>query len=392
MVGQGIKYGVVLVLPKGGIPNAIFWSMYVQIPLFSVILFSLCMLLHGELYRLRPSARSLTSFYIGVSGGGALGGIFVALIAPRIFSEYLEVQSGYALAGGLLFLLWRRDETSWIGRGKPGWRAPLAVAVGVAALALGFLGGLDDPDGLLHKERNFFGVHRVIAWEIDTPNRARHVLRHGTTVHGAQLLSDEYRRRPLAYYGIPTGIGLLMQQRDPNRAHNVGIVGMGAGSLAAYARKGDRYRFYEIDPSVIEIANNEEYFTFLKDSRGRVEVIPGDGRLSLEAELGRGSPQNFDVLVIDAFSSDAIPFHLLTVEAFSVYKAHLARDGLLAVHVSNRHFKLAPIIYRAGSEIGLSAISLDKIRMGFSTRREIFSEFIESSRGKSIHPIARGTC
>jgi spermidine synthase len=155
-----------------------------------------------------------------------------------------------------------------------------------------------------------------------------------------------------------------MHQRDPNRAHNVGIVGMGAGSLAAYARKGDRYRFYEIDPSVIEIANNEEYFTFLKDSRGRVEVIPGDGRLSLEAELGRGSPQNFDVLVIDAFSSDAIPFHLLTVEAFSVYKAHLARDGLLAVHVSNRHFKLAPIIYRAGSEIGLSAISLDNLAFG----------------------------
>ena len=364
LVGLAIEYGLVLLVPKEGPASVIFWSMFVQIPVLSMILFSLCMLLHGELYRLRPSARSLTSFYIGVSGGGALGGIFVALIAPRIFSEYLEVQTGYALAGLLLFMLWRKDETSWIGRGQPGWRPLLVVTSGVAALALGVLGSLDDPEGLLHKERNFFGIHRVIEWEADVPGRHRHVLRHGTTLHGAQIMTDEYRRRPIAYFGIPTGIGLLMHQRDPERGVKVGIVGMGAGSLAAYARPGDRFRFYEIDPAVIEIAKNQDFFTFLKESRGTVDVVPGDGRLSLEAELRAGPPQGFDILVIDAFSSDAIPFHLLTLEAFRLYHAHLAPGGFLAFHISNRHFDLAPIIYRAGSEIGLTALNLENMAFG----------------------------
>jgi spermidine synthase len=155
-----------------------------------------------------------------------------------------------------------------------------------------------------------------------------------------------------------------MHQRDPERGVKVGIVGMGAGSLAAYARPGDRFRFYEIDPSVIEIAKNQDFFTYLKESRGVVDVVPGDGRLSLEAEFEGGSPQGFDILVIDAFSSDAIPFHLLTLEAVKLYQAHLAPGGFLAVHVSNRHFDLAPIIYRAGSEIGLTALSLDNMAFG----------------------------
>ena len=241
-------------IPKDGAASALFWSMFVQIPVLSMILFSLCMLLHGELYRLRPSARSLTSFYIGVSGGGALGGIFVALVAPRIFSEYLEVQTGYALAGILLFMLWRRDGASWIGHGQPGWRPWLVALSGVAALGLGVLGSLDDPDGLLHKERNFLGILRILEWEADNPERHRRVLRHGTTVHGAQVMAEKYRRRPISYYGIPTGIGLLMQQRDPEKGVMVGVVGMGTGSLVAYARPGDRFRFYEIDPAVIELS------------------------------------------------------------------------------------------------------------------------------------------
>ena len=358
------KYGLVLFLPSASIPSAIFWSMWIQVPLFGLVLFSLSMLLHGELYRLRPPPRSLTSFYIGVSGGGALGGLFVGLLAPWLFSDYLEIHVGYALTFILLFILFRRDEGSWLHISQPGWRAATVGTLCTLLLSASVLAALDEPHGLLHKERNFFGVHRVIEWETEKPDWARRILRHGTTVHGAQLLAEKYKRRPISYYGVPTGIGLIMGKGVRPGPLKIGIVGMGAGSLAAYGKPDHQIRFYEIDPSVIRIAKDDQYFTFLRDSPAIVEIIPGDARLSLEAEMNRGELQSFDLLVVDAFSSDAIPFHLMTLEAFALYLEHLAPDGLIAIHVSNRHFELAPVLYKVASALGLSALNIDSPGLG----------------------------
>ncbi len=178
--------------------------------------------------------------------------------------------------------------------------------------------------------------------------RGRRVLRHGTTIHGAQLLGPGYRHRPISYYGVSTGIGLVMAQRGQGHPLEIGIVGMGAGSLAAYGEAGDRIRFYEIDPSVVGFAGRDGYFTFLEDSQASIEIIPGDGRLSLQRELDRGQRNRFDLLVIDAFSSDSIPFHLMTREAYALFLEHLKPSGLIAVHASSRHFNLEPILYRVG--------------------------------------------
>ncbi|MDG2334995.1 MAG: fused MFS/spermidine synthase [Myxococcota bacterium] len=364
LVSLLIKYGLVLLLPTGSIPSAIFWSMFVQVPLFGLVLFSLSMLLHGELYRLRPPPRRLTSFYIGISGGGALGGLFVGLAAPNIFNDYFELHVGYSLAFILLFIVLRRDESSWISRDKRPWRATLVAAFFSAILLVSTAGTLDEFPGLLLKERNFFGIHRVIEWDSENPERARRVLRHGTTVHGAQLLAEQFRKRPISYYGVPTGIGLSMRENSRSKPMKIGIVGMGAGSLAAYGQKGDLIRFYEIDPTVIEIASDGNFFSFLSDTPADIEIIQGDARLSLERELASGDQQAFNLLVIDAFSSDSIPFHLMTLEAFQVYREHLAPEGIIAIHVSNRHFRLGPVLYKVAEALALSALNVDSPGMG----------------------------
>jgi hypothetical protein len=203
-------------------------------------------------------------------------------------------------------------------------------------------------------ERNFFGILRVIESEGATPFV---VLRHGTTRHGLQYRRPDLKARPTAYYGETTGIGLVLAERT--RASrpplSLGVVGLGVGTLAAWGRAGDRIVFYEIDPEVVHIARDSGHFSYLADSAAALELVIGDARLSLEAELARGAPRAFDVLVLDAFSSDAVPLHLLTAEAFRTYAAHLAPGGLLAVHVSNRSFDLTHPVARLGSAVGLHA-------------------------------------
>ena len=197
---------------------------------------------------------------------------------------------------------------------------------------------------MLLKQRTFFGVLRV--YQLETGVNEQHQLLSGTTLHGVQFPGSA--RRPTSYYGELTGIGLALAQRASNEPSTIGVVGLGIGTLAAYGRPGDRFRFYEIDPAVIEIARNPRYFTYLVNSPAEVEIVEGDGRVSPPSELERGGAARFDYLIIDAFSSDAIPMHLLTREAFEVYAKVLAAKGLLAIHTSSRRLDLTPLVARLG--------------------------------------------
>jgi hypothetical protein len=211
--------------------------------------------------------------------------------------------------------------------------------------------------------RNFYGVVQVVK-EIETETNALVLsLRHGRILHGLQYLEGPRRHKPSAYYHPRTGIGLAILQhprRQNSEAMHIGVIGLGAGMLAAYGRAGDRLRFYEINPQVIRLAASADApFTYVRDTAARVVVVAGDARLTLEAELGHGGPQGFDVLAVDAFSSDSIPVHLLTREAVALYLAHLAPDGVLAIHVSNRYLDLVPIVWRIGRELELATAVIE---------------------------------
>jgi spermidine synthase len=333
-----------------------------QAVLFSLGLFAACMLLHGELHRLRPAREKLTAFYLCISGGGALGGLFVGLVAPQLFDDYLELSFG-ALAALVAFYAARRlDPKGWLHA-----RDLRVVWVGAAGLLAAGAAGLAvtraDVPGVLHQERSFFGVLRVIDVAPEDPRRHRTTLRSGTTIHGAQLRHPKARRLPSTYYGELTGIGMLLRQLPEDRPARVGTIGLGIGTVASYGRPGDRYRFYEIDPQVITLANDEKYFSYLADSPAEIEIVTGDARLSLESEMESDPDARFDVLIVDAFSSDAIPVHLLTLEAFRLYRAHLGESGVLALHLSNLYLDLPPVALRLCAETGLHALEVRNVLM-----------------------------
>jgi hypothetical protein len=333
-------------------------SIYGQIALYSFALFGACMLAHGELYRLRPAPESLTRYYLCVSGGGALGGLFVGIAAPRIFSGCYELSIALGACWLLVLAAWWRDPASLLFAGRPRWAwGGLALLSAVVLGVLGFRVGAPRPDVLL-QERNFFGVLRVFEFESDNPLRRRLALRSGTTLHGIQFTHPEMRARPLLYYGSLTGVDFVMRQRDERTPSKVGVIGLGAGTLAAFGREGDRFLFYEIDPDVTRIARDEGYFSYLGDSAADVSIIHGDARLSLESQLREGGPQGFDLLVIDAFSSDSIPIHLLTTEAFQLYDRHLRRGGALAANVASVHLRLTPLVFRLGASVGMHAVEI----------------------------------
>jgi spermidine synthase len=331
-------------------------SIYGQIATHSLLLFGVSMVLHGELYRLRPPAQKLTSFYLCVSGGGALGGVFVGVVAPRVFDAYHEFPLGLGCAGVLLMLACGVDTRSILHFGAPRWRWALVAPAALAGLVVIALVAVRQPEEMIHGERNFFGVLRVYEKRADDPQTTYNSLTHGNTLHGVQFLHPEMRKIPTRYFGRGTGIAAALASRPSDVPTHVGIVGLGAGTLAAYGRKGDRFRFYELDPDVIRLAMNKTFFSYLSDSAAKIALVPGDARLSLRAELGAGNPQKFDVLVLDAFSSDSIPVHLLTLEAFALFAEHLRQGGLIAAHVSNRHLELAPLVMRMGQRLGMQAV------------------------------------
>jgi hypothetical protein len=329
----------------------------VLLPLYCGGLFVCCMFCHGELARRKPDRSRdpshLTGFYLMCALGGALGAVFVALIAPHVFRGYYELQVSLAACAVLVLVVNYRDPAGqfYKGRWQPAWIVLVAVAVAIVA-SLGVTIEEQGKDAQLTL-RNFYGVLRVVDAS-DTAagqNSARYrALMNGTIKHGMQFLAPELRRRPTSYYGSNSGIGVALKSAGRRGPLRVGVIGLGAGTIAAYGRTGDRYTFYEINPLDVEVANQQ--FTFLRDSEASIEITLGDARLSLERE----PPQQFDVLAVDAFSGDSIPVHLLTRQAFELYFRHLKADGVLAVHVSNQFLDLQPVVEAAASSLHKQAL------------------------------------
>ncbi len=346
-----------------------------QVAAFAVTLFSGCLVCHGELYRLRPDPSRLTGFYLTVAAGGALGGLFVGVLAPLLFKGYWEYPLGLLLCGALLVVVLARDPKTQVARSL----AVLAVAGALwLALALAFV--LPIKQGLesaVMTSRSFYGVLRVREELPGDPSWHLRSLTHGRIQHGFQYLEPGKRRQPTAYYGEESGVGRAIRSH-PRRAAGeplrIGVVGLGVGTLAAYTTAADAIRFYEINPDVVALSRGvDPTFSFLADAPGRVDVVEGDARLSLERELARGEPGRFDILALDAFSSDAVPVHLLTAEAMAVYLAHLRDDdGILAFHVSNRHVRLQPVLLAAARNSGLAAVEVDADPPGHANRRSVW--------------------
>ncbi|HTT63083.1 MAG TPA: fused MFS/spermidine synthase [Bryobacteraceae bacterium] len=325
----------------------------VMVPFFAAGLFICCMVCHGELARLKPHPSRLTFFYVMIALGGALGGVFVALIAPHVFSGFYELPAGLVACACVVLAVLRADPESGLGGS---WIRPAPVGAALLTLAVAaYLGFIihERRDDARVMVRNFYGGLRVldqVAEQSDDPVRR---LMHGTITHGEQYLNPAFQNRPTTYYGPNSGVGRAIRQDEESGPVRVGVIGLGTGTLAAYGRAGDYFRFYEINPLVVRLARSE--FTFLKICRARLNVMLGDARLSLERE----PPEHFNVLVVDAFSGDAIPVHLLTSEAFELYFRHLQPDGVLAVHVSNKHLNLIPVVRLVAASLAKEARLVD---------------------------------
>jgi MFS family permease/SAM-dependent methyltransferase len=362
-------FGIALVVALGQTCWLLDKGIYVELPLqilsYSFTLFICCMIGNGELVRLKPAPRHLTSFYLMMSAGGALGGIFVSLIAPHIFAGYWEFHIG--LVGTALFFLivLFRGQAGRLYSGHPRWAWAL-LGLGLAALitALG-----SQIQGVLKNtiamKRNFFGTLKIMDENPMNPLEHRIVMMHGRIEHGYQFRVPDKRYWPTSYFGPNSGAGIAIRfhprRLDPAQRHlRIGIVGLGTGTLAAYGEEGDYLRFYEINPDVIQLC--DKYFSYRKDTAAKVDIVPGDARISMEREIGRQQPGNYDVLAIDAFSSDAIPIHLLTRECYLDYWRHLKKDGILALHISSRYFNLGPVIRSLAEldkESGMQALLIE---------------------------------
>ena len=314
-------------------------AIQVSIPIFLAGLFVCCMFCHGELNRTRPAAHYLTGFYLSIAAGGAAGAIFVGLIAPHIFSGVYELPVTLLITAGLAVAI------TWADGRWPVRALWIAVSACMAIVLVKNVAAYRT--SALSLRRSFYGSLRVVQ---SHPGPLEHrTLFHGVITHGEQYLLPPLRSRPTTYYGPDSGIGIVLREcfSGPKR---VGIVGLGVGTIAAYGQPGDTFRFYEINPQVIDAA--ESLFFYLRETRARVEIVTGDARLSLERETAA----QFDVLALDAFSGDAIPVHLLTQEALALYLKHLKPDGVLAFHVSNDYLDLAPVLRELAKGIGYEAV------------------------------------
>jgi SAM-dependent methyltransferase len=299
-----------------------------------------CMFCHGELARLRPAPHHLTRFYLMVSLGGALGAFLVGIVVPVVLPAHFELALGLVACAALL--AWQ------VRRGGRVFGA-LALATAVVTIGCAIWGIVGFYDATIVTARNFYGVLRV--QEFGRGASRHRSLIHGTILHGTQYLAPELRRRATTYYTETSGIGRVLESLNPRtQPLKVGVIGLGTGTLAVYGAKGATWRFYDINPAVIKIARTE--FTYLADSDANVETVLGDARLSLERE----PPQHFDVLAIDAFSSDAIPVHLITSEALGVYLRHMKPDGVIAFHVTNRYLDLVPVVAALARAHGMRAV------------------------------------
>lgn len=314
-------------------------------------LFICCMVCHGEMAEFKPRPEFLTVFYVIVSAGGALGGLFVASAAPHVFRDFYELPLGLGgCALVVLAALMRNAKFSDYRFRRP--TLLLAELLTILLLALIVHVVRLQSRQTVVMVRNFYGVLRVKILPHGAVRPAVTQLRNGSVVHGEEILDDLRHDVPTTYYGQRSGIGITLLFARQNGNIRVGVIGLGVGTLARYGQNGDHYFFYEINPLVINLATN--LFDFLGESEAQVEIIPGDARLSLQRQV----PQDFDVLVVDAFSGDAIPVHLLTSEAFELYFRHLKPQGVLAIHVTNRLLDLPPLVEAAARTIGGRAVKV----------------------------------
>ena len=328
-------------------------SIKILVPLFLMGLFTSCMVCHGELARMKPNPKYLTQFYVMVSVGGALGGLLVGLVAPYLFRAYWELPIGLVGCAVLVVVVLKQDPTlTWFRS----WRQPAPLMASALALALAVYVGLqirEEQKGVLVLVRNFYGGLRVRDSGPLTAQDTVRTLIHGTINHGEEYMVPSKRDIPITYYGGQTGVALAIRELQKNGPIRYGVIGLGTGTMAAFGRPGDYLRFYELNPLVPRIARGDFYF--VPDSKAKVEIAMGDARLSLERE----QPENFDLLVVDAFSSDAIPVHLLTKEAMDLYFRHLKPEGVLAVHISNRYLDLEPVLAGEAKATGKVGVVVD---------------------------------
>jgi spermidine synthase len=318
----------------------------ILLPSFLAGLFIVCMYGHGELARRKPAPAYLTSFYLMLALGGALGGFTVSILAPELLRGNYEMPillSAFAVLVALLAIF-----ENWII--ATAWGA-LAIYLAVAAHV--YIRELESRSRVI--TRNFFGTMRVRESGKEEDKSLYRTLIHGTINHGEQFFGNSLETSPTTYYGLDSGVGLaITRSRTPAHPNlRLGVIGLGVGTLANYGQASDTVRFYEINPKILDIARSE--FTYLRNAKAKIEIAMGDARLSLERE----PPQGFDVLAVDAFSSDSIPVHLLTKEAVALMLRHLGPKGILAVHISNKHLNLDPVVHRIAQELNWPAITIE---------------------------------
>lgn len=395
---ERVHRAMVFALPGVAILLIILFLVEAREPLWAVMpinlagFFVAALVCHGELARDRPAARHLTSFYLLIAAGGVVGGALVAIVVPAVFDSVPEYPA--ALVAACLCLPWRRPR---IPPGRYARHLDLALPVAIGLLVTGVLflvplaGGQFEgagktfafglgagialnfirrplrfglavgaiavagslPIGVkgteLAQDRSFFGVNRVTT----SRDGRLHYLANGTTIHGAQDTAPARRRTPLTYFHPSGPIGQLISGLPARATRRTAVIGLGSGSMACYSRPGDDWTFYELDPTVVRIARDPRLFTYLRDCAGRFHVVEGDARLSLERFHGR----RYRLLVADAFSSDAIPIHLLTREVLRMYRSRLTRDGVLAFHISNRFLSLEPVLGNLARDAGLACLA-----------------------------------
>lgn len=320
------------------------WPLRISIAFFLVEAFAACLFCHTEAYRLRPRhASESTQFYLCFAAGGAIGAFIIGIAFPLLFRFNLDLVITCAFTALLAFLVTRED----------GWSSRLlwGVATLIMVVQIYWINIVNLRNTTV-AVRNFYGALRV-KQNFGIPGATLRVLTNGNVEHGTQIFgTEEQRHTPTSYYARDSGVGLAIRFCCNGQPRNIGVIGLGAGTIAAYGSPGDRIRFYEINPAVVPIARS--VFTYIRDSGAQVSIVEGDARTSLAVE----PPQRFDVLVIDAFSGDAIPLHLLTTQALALYRRHLAPNGIIAFHISNRHVDLEPPVALLAQSAGMHAAAI----------------------------------
>lgn len=326
----------------------IYLSMAINLSAFFVA----CMVCHGELSRLQPHASHLTGYYLMLSVGGVVGGFFVGVVAPYWFNSNYELSIAIVLTAVVVSIA----IIPTVKFSRPLWRRGVLILAGLAVLALSWIrldDHMDETSGSDVSVRNFYGTLQVFT---NTEDGYRSMF-HGQITHGRQFTDPAKLDQPTTYYSADGGVGKAMQIKAEQGPIRVGVIGLGVGTLVSYGRRDDYFRLYEIDPLVIDIAHKN--FSFLSRTTARTDIVLGDARLQLERE----SAQQFDVLVVDAFSGDSVPIHLLTYEAFAQYFRHLKPNGVLAVHITNRFLDLRPVVKTAADHFAKNVRMVNTLGM-----------------------------